>query len=55
MANGTLVRMVKGKQVRRFWVFIDGDVIEFTKNGRIEIKDFAKLYKELEAEGFKEN
>ena len=55
MTNGTLIRMSNGEKIRRFWVFTDGDVIEFTKNGRIEIEDFAKLYKELEAEGFKEN
>lgn len=54
MTNGSLIRMSNGEKIRRFWVFTDGEVIEFTKNGRVKVEDFRKLFVDLLSIGYVE-
>jgi len=55
MTNGSLIKMNKGKFTRTFWLFDDGDCIEYTKEGTRELTcSFTTLYNLLKINGWKE-
>ena len=54
MTNGALIKMRRGKETVRFWVFKDGTVQEYTDGGRAEVSDFISRYRELQSMGFRE-
>lgn len=55
MTNGVTLKMQRGSEIIRFWVFDDGTVQEYTtKCGVVEVKDFISRYKELQSMGFME-
>lgn len=55
MTNGSLIKMNKGRFTRTFWLFDDGDCIEYTKEGTRELTcSFTTLYNLLKINGWKE-
>lgn len=56
MTNGSLIRMSNGEKIRKFWLFTDGDAIEYTKSGmkRLSADDFNKLFVDLLSIGYVE-
>lgn len=55
MTNGSLIKMSKGCLTRTFWLFDNGDAIEYTNEGRRELTcTFTTLYSLLKINGWKE-
>ncbi len=55
MMNGSYVKMNKGKFTRVFFLFIDGDAIEYTKDGPRKVTcPFTTLYNLLKMNGWEE-
>ena len=55
-SNGTYVKLKKGNDVKTFFLFIDGNAKELTKNGWSEnvITNFNKIFYNLIANGYDE-
>jgi hypothetical protein len=54
MSNGSIIKMSNGEKTRTFWLFNEGNAIEYTKEGMKEIPDFTKLFVDLLSIGYVE-
>lgn len=55
MLNGSYVKMNKGRFTRTFFLFTDGDAVEYTKDGLRKITcPFTTLYSLLKINGWRE-
>lgn len=55
MMNGSYVKMNKGRFTRIFFLFTDGDAIEYTKDGPRKVTcPFTTLYSLLKINGWEE-
>ena len=54
MTNGSIIKMSNGEKTRTFWLFVEGDAIEYTKEGPKRIENFTKLFVDLLSIGYVE-